>query len=268
MTLSNDGGLSQAVSIVVPTYREADNLTRLAERIQAALEETGISWELLIVDDDSGDGIDEVVTKLSRTLPVRLEIRRERPRDLSVSVLQGIQSASHDLIVVMDADLSHPPERIVDLLANLDGDHDIVIGSRYLPESAIDGEWGAGRLLNSRVATALTYPLVTCSDPMAGFFAVNRASLPRADALRPVGFKIALELIVRGRLRVKEIPIKFQDRKVGRSKMNLSQQVKFLRHLGRLYRFRLGVLVRCMSFCLASLTGSVFDFIGYAGLQS
>ena len=244
MTLSNAGTLSDTVSVVVPTYREADNIERLAERVRAALAGIDIGWEVLVVDDDSGDGIDEVVAKLSRTLPVRLEIRRERPRDLSLSVLRGIQLASHDRVVVMDADLSHPPERIADLLANLDSQHDIVIGSRYLPQSAIDGEWGMGRMLNSRVATVLTYPLVNCSDPMAGFFAVNRTSLPEADTLAPVGFKIALELMVRGQLRIAEIPIEFRDRKVGRSKMNLGQQIRFLRHLTRLYWFRFGILLK------------------------
>ena len=109
----------RAVSIIVPTFREAANIPRLAERIQAALSETGITWELLLVDDNSDDGSEAVAAELAHRLPVRLVTRRQPPRDLSLSVIEGIRLCRFDRLVVMDADLSHPPERIADLPANL-----------------------------------------------------------------------------------------------------------------------------------------------------
>ena len=135
----------------------------------------------------------------------------------------------------MDADLSHPPERIPDLLTQLDGDCDMVVGSRYVRGASTAGEWGLARTLNSRIATLLATPLTACSDPMAGFFAVDRRALPDPAVLRPVGYKIGLELMVRGRLRVREVPIAFADRRDGRSKLGWRQRLDYLRHLGRLY---------------------------------
>ena len=225
----------RAVSIVVPTLREAANLRPLAERVAGALAGSGVAWELLFVDDDSGDGSAAVAAELAERLPVRMEVRRGARPDLSRAVLHGIAHARFDTIVVMDADLSHPPERIPDLLAKLDGDCDMVVGSRYVPGASTDGDWGMARAVNSRVATLLAAPLVRCSDPMAGFFAVDRRALPDPAALRPVGFKIGLELMVRGRLRVHEAPIAFADRRRGKSKLRWRQQLDYLRHLGRLY---------------------------------
>ena len=257
----------QTVSIIVPTYREAANIPRLAERIHAALSETGIAWELLLVDDNSEDGSEAVVAELAHRLPVRMVTRRQPPRDLSLSVIEGIRLCRFDRLVVMDADLSHPPERIADLLAALDADCDMVVGSRYAPGGVIDQTWSRWRVLNSRVATSLTLPLVSCSDPMAGFFATDRRVLPDLQSLQPIGYKIALELMVRGKLRVKELPIDFRDRSLGSSKMNWRQQLNFLRHLYRLYRYKFGGPARLLCFVLVGTSGLVIDVAVYLGLQ-
>ena len=231
-----------AVSIVVPTLREAANLEPLAERVAGALAGRGPAWEMLFVDDDSRDGSEAVAAGLAARLPVQMVVRRGGRPDLSRAVLDGIARSRHDRVVVMDADLSHPPERIPDLLAALDGGHcDMAVGSRYVAGASTAGDWGLARTLNSRVATLLAAPLVSCADPMAGFFAVDRRALPDPATLRPVGFKIGLELMVRGRLRVREVPIAFDDRRRGHSKLRWRQQLDYLRHLGRLY---LHVLVR------------------------
>ena len=200
-----------------------------------ALAGTGIAWELLFVDDDSGDGSSRVAAALAERLPVRMAVRRGARPDLSRAVLEGIAHSRFDRIVVMDADLSHPPERIPDPLAALEGPCDMVVGSRYVAGASTAGDWGLTRVLNSRLATLLAAPLVRCSDPMAGFFAVDRSALPDLASLRPVGYKIGLELMVRGRLRVGEAPIAFDDRRRGRSKLGWRQRFDYLRHLGRLY---------------------------------
>ncbi len=260
-------GKSQTVSIVVPTFREAANIPRLAERIQAALSDSGLAWELLLVDDNSEDGSEAVAAELAGRLPVRLVTRRRPPRDLSLSVIEGIRLSRFDRLVVMDADLSHPPERIADLLAALEADCDMVIGSRYAPGGLIDRTWSPWRLLNSRLATSLALPLVGCSDPMAGFFATDRRRLPDLQSLQPIGYKIALELMVRGKLRVKELPIDFRDRSLGSSKMNWRQQLNYLRHLYRLYRCKFGGPTRLLCFGLVGASGLVIDVACYLGLQ-
>ena len=224
-----------AFSVVVPVFREAGNIPALVERVHRALSEHGLEWELILVDDDSRDGSAPLVDALSRRLPVRMVTRRGQPRDLSRSVLLGFECARFDRLVVMDGDLSHPPEAIVDLLAALDTSVDMVIGSRYAPGGRIDRAWSLRRRLISRAATLLARPLVRCADPLSGFFAMHRSALPDPRTLRPLGYKIALEIMVRGRLRVREVPIVFQNRSVGSSKLGWRQARGFVRQLGHLY---------------------------------
>ena len=224
-----------AATIVVPTLREAPNLEPLAERVIGAMTGLGIAWELLLIDDDSDDDIVEVAGRLAPRLPLRVEVRRGMRPDLSRAVLQGIAHGRYDRVVVMDADLSHPPERIPDLLAGIHSGFDMMVATRYHPCSSTAHDWGWARVVNSRLATLLAAPLTTCSDPMSGFFAVDRRVLPDRDALHPVGYKIGLELMVRGRLRVGEVPIAFDDRRRGKSKLGWRQRLDYLRHLRRLY---------------------------------
>lgn len=264
---STQAGTMLPVSIVVPTFREAANIPGLAKQVYAALAKTGIEWELLLIDDASNDGSEAVVEELARQLPVRMIVRRNRPRDLSLSVLGGIRLSRFDRIVVMDADLSHSPEYILDLLAALDAGCDMALGSRYIPGGSFDRNWGLWRFLNSRVATLLARPLVNCSDPMSGFFAIDRRRLPKRETLRPIGYKIALELMVRGQPRLTEVPIAFHDRHLGDSKMNWKQQFNYLRHLRRLYQHRFGDPARLLFFGLVGASGFVIDIAGYLGLQ-
>ncbi len=237
--VEKQASLPPPFSVVVPTFREAAGLQALVERMQGALCGRGSEWELLLVDDDSDDGSEDVVAELGRSTPVRLHVRREPPRDLSLSVLLGIRLARFDRVVVMDADLSHPPERILDLLAALDTGAELALGSRYVPGASVDRGWSRVRRSSSRLATALAQPLVTCADPLSGFFAADRRLLPTPERLRPIGYKIALELMVLGQLRVIEVPIVFHDRRIGSSKMNWRVLVAYIRQLARLYRFRL-----------------------------
>lgn len=255
------------VSILAPTLREAENIPALAERIAAAMTEAGLEWELLLIDDDSDDGSEAIVADLARRLPVRIEVRRGVPPGLALAVVDGIRLARYDLLVVMDADLSHPPERIPYLVAALGDGADMAVGSRYAPGGRLDRAWGFYRVLNSRLATWLARPLASCADPMSGFFAVDRRALPDPAALAPVGYKIGLELMVRGRLRVREVPIEFVDRGRGASKMNWRQQVDYLRHLRRLYAFRFETAARVLRFGMVGLSGLVIDVCAYLGLE-
>lgn len=259
--------LNPPISIVVPTYREAANIPALAERVCDAMRDMDVEWELVLADDNSDDGTDALVAELVRRLPIRLEVRHESPRDLSHSVLFGIRRARFDRIVVMDADLSHPPECIAELLRALDEGYDMALGSRYTPGGVFDRGWSAWRFTVSRAARWLARPLTDCADPMSGFFAVERRTLPDLRSLRPVGYKIALELMVRGRLQVAEVPIGFRDRCRGISKMGVRQQIEYLRHLYRLYAFRYGGPVQFACFALVGASGFVIDITVYLALQ-
>lgn len=242
-----------AVSIVVPTFREAGNLPILAGRLFAALDKAGITAELIIVDDDSRDGTDHVAADLAKNNDVRL-ITRVGERGLSSAVVRGLEEARHDCLLVMDADLSHPPESVPDLVrAVASGECDFVIGSRYVPGASTAEDWSFLRRLNSRGATLLARPLTPVRDPMAGFFCLRRTvfDAARAAGLSPIGYKIALEILIKSRCRrVREIPIDFSDRLHGKSKMTLRQQVEYLLHLLRLYRFRWPVACPLIALCL------------------
>lgn len=222
-------------TVVVPTYNERDNLASLAERVFAAVSPD--DTELLIVDDNSPDGTAELAESLAARYPVRCIVRRDE-RGLATAVIAGLRAARGDRVVSMDADLSHPPERIPALLGALDDPQvQMAIGSRFVPGGKVDLDWPWYRRLNSYVARCLARPLTPVRDMMAGFFCIRRASL-QLDGLRPVGYKIALELIVRHRWKnVVEIPISFSDRAAGLTKLNTAEQWRYLRHLARLYRF-------------------------------
>jgi len=237
--------LAEQLTVIIPTLNEAANiqplLARIFEQGSAALQ-----IEVLVVDDGSTDATCGRVLLLGQTQPVRLLQRERATGGLAGAVLAGAVAASSRWILVMDADLSHPPERIGDLVAPLlDRSQDMVIGSRYVPGGRTPG-WPWWRRFMSRVACLLAWPLVRLHDPLSGFFATDRVSLIqcKGDA---AGFKIALELIVNARrgFRVKEIPIVFRDRERGESKMRFGVLVTYLLRLlvllARLMGARLGV---------------------------
>ncbi len=227
------------ISVVVPTYREVDNIPLLVPRIAKCMTDERGDYEIIIVDDNSRDGSEEAVQKLAQEgLAVRIIVRTAE-RGLSTAVLRGFDESKGEYLVCMDADLSHPPEALPDMIRLLRSDQaDFVIGSRYCPGGSTDASWGLFRWLNSRVAMTLAWPLVKLYDPMSGFFAMPRAVYERATHLNPIGYKIALELLIKCRCRsIREVPIHFADRQLGKSKLSLKEQLNYLRHLWRLYRY-------------------------------
>jgi len=249
------------VSVIVPTYCEAENLPTLIPRISAAFGAAGLRGEIVVVDDNSPDNTAEVCEQLAIVHPLRLEIRTS-DRGLSSAVIHGMQQAEGAVLLVMDADLSHPAEKIPELVEALrSGDADFVIGSRYVRGGGTDDDWGLFRWLNSKVATLLARPLTAAKDPMAGFFAIRAASFRRAENLDPIGYKIGLELLVKcGCHEVREVPIQFRDRLHGESKLTLREQINYLRHLKRLYDYKLGHLSRAAQFIMVGATGMAVDF--------
>ncbi len=208
------------LSVIVPTLNEVENVEPLVRQIVAAAPDV---TEIIFVDDGSTDGTQDRIRALGQEFPVQLIERTDPTLGLAGAVIAGTREAKSEIVVVMDADLSHPPEEIPALVRPLrDQRADMVIGSRYVPGGTTPG-WPVSRKLMSRTAGLLAYPLTGVHDSMCGFFAIRKERLLEL-APHATGFKIAFETIVRGGddLRVVEIPIAFRDRARGTSKMRLS----------------------------------------------
>jgi len=219
------------VSILIPTLNEADNIAPLLARTLAVIENNGLAAEVLVVDGGSKDGTQDGVQQWTAGHPVRL-IQSDAKQGLAGDIIAAADSARGEFVVVLDADLSHPPEMIPQIVRPLlDGTYDMAVASRYARGgSMLDWPWS--RWLVSRAATMLVTPLVSVKDPLSGFFAVRREILlKRARGMS--GFKIALEILARGddSLRVIEVPIVFQNRVSGRSKFGIRQVRIFLSQL-------------------------------------
>jgi len=254
------------LSVIVPTYCEAQNLHILVPLIDNAVTQAGLSAEIIIVDDNSPDETRSVCNVLSLTYPVRLHVRKEE-RGLSSAVMAGMNLARGDVLLVMDADLSHPPAKIPELVEALkDPEVDFVIGSRYVDGGETADDWGLFRWVNSKVSTLLAKPLTSACDPMAGFFCLRRTTfLSAAETLNPIGYKIGLELIVKCSCRnVAEVPISFSDRLHGESKLSLREQLNYLWHLKRLYEYRFREKAYFVQFALVGASGVLVDLLVFA----
>ncbi|SIT84336.1 glycosyltransferase family 2 protein [Microbacterium sp. RU33B] len=223
------------LTIIVPTFNEAPNVAELVRRVCAAVD--GVDAELLFVDDSTDDTPD-VVREAARSaaIPVRL-IHRDSPTGgLGGAVLEGIRDARADVCVVMDGDLQHPPEKIPELYERIrQGDVDVVVASRYVGGGAATGLADRARVAVSATSTAITkamFPirLKDVTDPMTGFFAVDRSRID-IGGLRPRGFKILLEMLARRSMRVAEVPFRFAPRHAGDSKASFRQGMHFLAQL-------------------------------------
>lgn len=251
-----------AWSIIVPTLNERESILVLLRAIEAQ----AASWpdcEVVVVDDRSADGTAALVREASFAMPVRV-IERDPDRGLAGAVLRGAREARAGTVVVMDADLSHPPAAIASLAGPVAaGVRDIVIGSRHVAGGGSPG-WPWRRRLMSRCAAWLAAPFTHVRDPMSGFFAARRSDL-LAVGEGAAGYKILLELLARHAdpERVAEVPIRFEDRRYGSSKLGLGTIRDYLR--------RLAVLAGCnlsarsgAGFALVGLSGVVVDLAAFA----
>lgn len=233
------------LAVLVPTRNEAANIEELLRRLSAAV--TGIPTEIVFVDD-SDDDTPDVIRDLARrsdgACRVSLIHRRgdQRTGGLGGAVVDGLRAAAAPWVCVLDADLQHPPEVIPRLLAAAEGDGaDLAVASRYCGAGRAEGLGPTRTLISTACGSAakLLFPMrVGCvTDPMSGFFLVRRPAV-QLEALRPRGFKILLELLVRhGGLRATEVPYTFADRHAGESKGTLREG---LTYLGSLAELRLG----------------------------
>ena len=227
-------GFMCSVTVIIPTLNEEENIDLLLTRLLAVRRESGLDFSILFVDSASTDGTWEKVMAWREKGDISL-LCREPDDDLMEVVVAGACAAKTRFVVVMDADLSHPPEILPELVAPLlDGSCDMVIGSRYVAGGATP-DWPFYRRFASKMATIPARLFTDVKDPLAGFFAVERQRLATLDG-SVHGFKIGLEVLAEGgrSLRVKEVPIIFRDRSFGVSKMNFRVVFHYLVQLFQL----------------------------------
>lgn len=231
------------IALAIPAFCEAENLPALLECLRPILNQLEIDWEILVVDDDSCDGTDEVVEAFARRdSRIRLLVRKGL-RGLSGAVLHAWAHTDASIVGVMDADLQHPPELLGGLVTALLSGCDLAIASRYAAGGQLES-WNPLRWFASRAAVWATWPIqrkeLRVSDPMSGFFLVRRHCLEDIP-FQQSGFKLLLEILVRARLSsLREVPFAFGRRFRGSSKANLRIAVEYGRLLARLYRGKFG----------------------------
>ncbi len=230
------------LSIVLPTYNESQNITKMLDLIAETLP-ADTAAEIIVVDDNSPDGTGDIAIQHAKNInnkKLRIKvIRRPDKQGLSSAILAGVQSAAGDIVVVMDGDFSHPPQAIPLMLEELqDPKCDIVIASRYIKGGSVVG-WPFKRRLMSKSATKIAQMGlgIEVKDPMSGFFALRRRIIEgvKFDA---IGYKMLLEILVKTKgAHVKEVPYTFTNRRAGASKLDSSVMFDYLRAVWRLYRY-------------------------------
>ncbi len=219
------------LSIIVPTFNEQDNIAELVRRLDAVL--SGLSWEVVFVDDDSTDGTVKALRELSQTDARVRFLHRINRRGLSSAVVEGILSTGSQYVAVMDADLQHDEKLLRDMLERLRTTNcDVVVGSRYLQDGGVE-EWDEGRRAISRLATKIAQRVLKTelSDPMSGFFMMRRDAFDRSvRRLSAMGYKILLDILASARppLSVSEVPYVFRNRLHGESKLDSAVAWEYL----------------------------------------
>jgi dolichol-phosphate mannosyltransferase len=230
------------VSIIVPTYNESQNIVGILKSIRENLPK-GIHTETIVVDDNSPDGTGKIVEDYISSIKKIAEntidvIHRKAKNGLSSAILNGIQNAKGETIVVMDSDFSHPPQIIPKMIEALKQYQcDLVVASRYITGGNIQG-WTTKRKIMSKIATVIaTKGLgVKTKDPMSGFFAFKKNIIKELN-FDSLGYKLLLEILVKTKgIHIKEIPYCFENRKFGSSKLDSSTIIDYFKSVWRLYK--------------------------------
>jgi dolichol-phosphate mannosyltransferase len=251
------------LSLVIPTYNESKNLPVLIEQLRALFSPVlGDRYELIVVDDDSPDKTWELALQLAETRPEVRVVRRQGERGLSTAIIRGWQVARGEVLGVMDADLQHPAEVNLKLLAEIERGADLATGSRHVEGGGVS-DWSMIRRILSRGAQVLGLLILPgvlgrLSDPMSGYFMFRRSAL--ADVkLDPLGYKILIEVVARGRMKwIGEVGYVFRERFEGESKVSSALYIQYLQHLLKL---RIATLSSStfFKFCVVGGTGVFVD---------
>ena len=245
------------LSLVIPTYNERENISILLEKIFSEFKKNKIKGEVIVVDDNSPDKTGDLVESLIKDYENLKIVHRKGKLGLSSAVLEGWKISKGKILGVMDADLSHPTEKIKELFFPIQKEGiDFTIGSRYVKGGKILG-WGFRRKILSYFATVLARPLTSVKDPMTGFFMIKRKCVD-FNKLNPKGFKILLEVILKAKYnQVKEIPIVFTNRIKGKSKAGIKEIFCYLENLWGYKKYvKLKFLNQFFKFALVGLLGT------------
>jgi len=263
------------LSLVIPTYNEGKNIKAIVTLISHLLDQAlPGAYELIVVDDDSPDHTWELAQALTSNYPQIRVLRRQDERGLSTAVIRGWQMATGQVLGVIDGDLQHPPEILLQLLAAIEEGADLAVASRHVEDGGVSS-WNLARRILSRGAQMLALLVLPgvvsrVSDPMSGYFLLQRSAIS-GRALNPLGYKILIEAIARGNVRrITEVGYVFRERQKGESKVTWRQYVDYLRHLlrlrlslGRMARLRLRLsqlpVERLIRFALVGLSGVFVD---------
>ena len=259
------------LSLVIPTFNESGNVEALVRQLTALLDPAYAQrYELIVVDDDSPDRTWEIAAQLTATYPQLRAMRRTGERGLSSAVIRGWQVARGEILGVIDADLQHPPEVLLHLLAAIETGADLAVASRHVEGGGVS-EWSLIRRILSRGAQTLGLLLLPqvvgrVSDPMSGYFMVRRSAIA-GPVLNPKGYKILLEVIGRGSVQtIAEVGYVFQERLEGASKVTWKHYLDYIHHLlrlrsrGRLERLRSHFPIdRFLRFGLVGFSGVFID---------
>ena len=249
------------VSVVVPTYNERENISKLVSGVFEEFRKNGISGELIVVDDNSPDKTWEIVEGLKRKYSGLKLIKRDGKLGLSSAVIEGWKISKGNVFGVMDADLSHPVDKISSLYNAIEKDeYDMAIGSRYVRGGKIKG-WGMLRLFCSRGSTLLAKFFTKIKDPMSGYFMIRRSKVD-IDKLDAKGFKILLEVVVKTKIKkIKEVPITFVNREEGKSKASVKEIRFYLINLWGYFKNEYSKFYEFFKFGVVGLSGTILNLL-------
>lgn len=251
------------LSLVLPTFQEAKNIQAALRQVASTLRSVeGLKFEILVIDDNSPDGTWQLALDESLRIPEVRVIRRTTENGLATAVIRGWQAARGRVLGVMDADLQHPPEVLVQLVGAMAKGADLATGSRHVENGGVS-DWSLLRRIISRTAQLLGLVILPevvgrISDPMSGYFLLNR-NVIGGRRLNPMGYKILIEVLARGKVgTISEVGYVFRERQEGESKVSAVVYRQYLEHL---FRLRLDLLrqSRFVQFCLVGLIGVGVD---------
>lgn len=229
---------NHTISIIVPTYNEKETIISFLEKATHQISKNNLDAGIIVVDDGSPDGTSELIKDFGKLHPNVTLLNRREKKGLASACIYGFNHTESAILGVMDADLSHAPDALPYLLNPLVYDLcDITVGSRYIPGGRVL-DWPFRRYLVSRTACFLGSLITTVRDVTSGFFFFKREVIHNVH-LDPVGFKICLEILVKGNYQtIMEVPFTFSDRISGKSKMGTKEILFYLQHLYKLHKYK------------------------------
>ena len=265
ISLINENSPNLKFSLIIPTYKESKNIPKMMELLTNLLDqEIPGEYELIVVDDNSPDLTWQVAQDLMPQYPQLRVMRRIEEKGLSSAVIRGWQVARGEILGVIDADLQHPPELLLQLWKKIERGADLAVASRHIEGGGVS-DWSIIRRMLSRGAQTLGLIILPevigrVSDPMSGYFLVRRECIINTT-MNPLGYKILIEVLGRGNIEwIGESGYVFQERIEGESKVTWKQYIEYIQHLLRL-RFTVGAIGKLFRFGLVGLTGVVVDML-------